>query len=212
MCFSAPASFVAGSVLSIAGGATIKKAQSKNEIPAASVPLLFGIQQLIEGLVWLSFGNQQFNTIITYVYAIYAHVWWPMFIPTAILMLEKNPTRRRLLQILTVVGAVVGLTLLSTIVFFPVTSAIANHSIQYFLNIPVYLQLPVAIFYAIATFAPPLFSSHRILNYLGVAGIIAAIISNIFYYQTFASVWCFFSAILSIMIYWHFRTKASHKA
>ena len=46
MCFSATASFITGGVLSAVGVVTIKKAEKKSEIPFASIPLLFGIQQM----------------------------------------------------------------------------------------------------------------------------------------------------------------------
>ena len=49
MCFSAPASFIAGTALSVIGVAALKRTESKSEIPFALIPLLFGIQQLIEG-------------------------------------------------------------------------------------------------------------------------------------------------------------------
>ena len=54
MCFSATASFTAGSVLSAVGIATIMKAERKSEVPFAMIPLLFGVQQFIEGVVWLT--------------------------------------------------------------------------------------------------------------------------------------------------------------
>jgi len=44
MCFSATASFVAGSALSAVGVATVKKAKRKTEIPFALIPLLFGVR------------------------------------------------------------------------------------------------------------------------------------------------------------------------
>ena len=55
MCFSATASFIAGVSLSVFGVATVKKAKRKAEIPFAMIPLFFGVQQIIEGMLWLSF-------------------------------------------------------------------------------------------------------------------------------------------------------------
>jgi hypothetical protein len=49
MCFSATASFIAGTTLSIIGIATIRNVERRSELPLALIPLLFGIQQLIEG-------------------------------------------------------------------------------------------------------------------------------------------------------------------
>ena len=55
MCFSATASFVASGALSALGVATLRATQRKAEIPFATIPLLFGIQQFVEGVLWLSF-------------------------------------------------------------------------------------------------------------------------------------------------------------
>ena len=49
MCFSAQASFTAGTVLLIVGAATVRRARVRSELPYAWIPVLFGIQQLLEG-------------------------------------------------------------------------------------------------------------------------------------------------------------------
>ena len=56
MCFSATASFIAGTTLSVVGVAALKRTEAKTELPFAAIPLLFGIQQLIEGVIWLTFS------------------------------------------------------------------------------------------------------------------------------------------------------------
>ena len=83
MCFSATASFVAGTALSATGAVTLAETKKKSDIPFASIPLLFGIQQFVEGAVWLSFQNsaQIFNHIATYAYLGLAYVLWPIFVP-----------------------------------------------------------------------------------------------------------------------------------
>jgi len=53
MCFSAEASFIAGGILSIAGIVTLAKTQNPSYRALASIPLLFGLQQIGEGFVWL---------------------------------------------------------------------------------------------------------------------------------------------------------------
>jgi hypothetical protein len=55
MCFSASASFIAGTSLSVIGVAAIRRTRARTELPFAMIPLLFGIQQLIEGVIWLTF-------------------------------------------------------------------------------------------------------------------------------------------------------------
>jgi hypothetical protein len=51
MCFSATASFVSGSVLTIAGAISLSSAKKNNQKLFAAIPLIFGIQQLFECLV-----------------------------------------------------------------------------------------------------------------------------------------------------------------
>src|SRR5882724_3236338 len=57
MCFSASASLAAGTLLLGLGTVTMKAARRPGEWPFAAVPLLFAIQQFIEGTIWLSFSH-----------------------------------------------------------------------------------------------------------------------------------------------------------
>jgi hypothetical protein len=63
MCFSATASFTAGATLSALGIATLTQIRSRRELLLGSFPLLFAIQQFIEGLVWLTIDQTSLNTI-----------------------------------------------------------------------------------------------------------------------------------------------------
>ena len=133
MCFSASASLIAGSTLSEVGVVTLTKVKRKEEIPLALIPLLFGIQQISEGLIWLSFQFHApfLNTIMTYVFSVFSHVVWPILVPLAIGLLETVPLRKRILYGLQAVGIAVGLYLLYFLIRFPVTSEILNRSISY---------------------------------------------------------------------------------
>ena len=90
MCFSASASFIAGASISVLGVATIKKTKTRAEVPFAMIPLLFGIQQLIEGVIWLTFHYEAplLKQIMTYFYSGFSHVLWPIYVPLAIGFLE----------------------------------------------------------------------------------------------------------------------------
>lgn len=58
MCFSATASFTAGTALVAVGGLTVHRSRGKAELPLALVPMLFGVQQLTEGVLWLNMDNE----------------------------------------------------------------------------------------------------------------------------------------------------------
>ena len=202
MCFSATASFVAGSALSAVGVITIKKTKRKAEIPFAMIPLLFGIQQIIEGVVWLSFGSSLLNIIATYAYSLFSHVLWPIFVPLSVGLLETVPWRKKVLLVFQFIGMAVGLYLLYFLVKFPITSRVINESIVY--DSPHFYLILVLIFYFAATCISSLFSSHKIINVFGVAALLSAAVAYGFYAQSFISVWCFFAAILSVIVLFYF--------
>ena len=205
MCFSATASFVAGTALSVVGVATIKKAKRKAELPFATIPLLFGIQQLIEGVVWLSFSNSALNVVSTYAYSMFSHVFWPIFVPIAILLLEKDPVRKKILRVFTGVGLAVGIFLLYFIFQDGIISQVVNKSVLY--NSP-HLYLPLVLtLYVLATCVSFLISSDKIINIIGIVMLASFTIAGLFFSTTFISVWCFFAAILSFIIFIYFYRR-----
>ncbi|MDP3763306.1 MAG: hypothetical protein Q8Q92_01460 [bacterium] len=202
MCFSASVSFIAGSALSAVGVVTITKTKRKAEIPFAMIPLLFGIQQVIEGVVWLSFGSSLLNIIATYAYSLFSHVLWPIFVPLSVGLLETVPWRKKVLFIFQFMGIAVGAYLFYFIVKFPITSQIVNKSIIY--NSPHFYIIPVLIFYFATTCISSLFSSHKIINVFGITALLSAAVVYRFYALSFVSLWCFSAAILSVMILLYF--------
>lgn len=207
MCFSAAASFAAAGALGVAGGLTLANVKEKSELPFASIPLLFGIQQAIEGAVWVSFGSPILNTVATYAYSMFSHVLWPIFVPISVLLIETDPARKNILRLFTFVGLATGLYLLYFIIADPVTAHIVNNSIAYH-SPHLYVYLIMAL-YLIVTCGSCLFSSHRIVNVFGVVLAVSFAVAAWFYTETFFSVWCFFAAILSIIVYWYFQNNSA---
>ena len=209
MCFSAPASFVAGAALSAVGVATIRMTSRQAEIPLAMIPLLFGIQQLMEGMLWLSFRDESplSNTTLTFVYSLFSHVLWPIFIPFAVGLLETVPWRKKAVTACQIAGTAVGLYLLYIIIQFPVTSRVLEKHIAY--DSPHFYIVTVMLLYLIATCASSLFSSSRIIQVFGALSLATFMAAYGIHAATFFSVWCFFAAILSFIIYCYFRQARS---
>src|SRR5579871_3876926 len=111
MCFSATASFIAGGTLSTIGGATVKQVKKKSEFPFAAIPLLFGIQQIIEGILWLSFYYNLvlIRAVSTFLFSLFAYSLWPAFVPFSVKLLEPSSVRKKVLSVLQAIGGVVGL-------------------------------------------------------------------------------------------------------
>jgi hypothetical protein len=209
MCFSATASFIAGGVLSAAGVVTIMKTEKKSEIPFASIPLLFGIQQILEGVIWLTFHNtvSELNIVMTFIYSVFSHVLWPIFVPLSIMLLEPVRWRKKVMFTLWIGGTVVGLYLFYNLFAFPITSRVENHHIIYFS--PHFYIYTVMGLYVAATCASSMFSSHKVIRFFGLMALAAFIVSYLFYKISLVSVWCFFAAVLSVIIYGYFRFKSN---
>ena len=205
MCFSATASFAASGAIGTVGVLTLKKVKTRAELPLASIPLLFAFQQLIEGVIWISFGKAILLSVMTYIYSFFSHVLWPVFIPWSIMLVEPGKKKRTLLKALVYLGILVALFDFYYIVKYPVSVQITNASIDY-IYIHIYPKF-ILIFYVATVSFSGMLSSHRIIKWLGIATALSLLMAIFFYQATFISAWCFFAALLSVIVYWFFLEK-----
>lgn len=207
MCFSATASFVAGTALSVIGIATLTNVKHRSEIPLALIPMLFGVQQLIEGIIWLSFAHDTpvLRQAMTYAYSGFSHVLWPIYVPLAIGVLEVSRWRRRVLAAFEVAGLAAGLYLLYFIVTRPVVAQVVSRHIEYIS--PHFYIAPVIVLYVAATCVSGFFSSHPFLRLFGGLALASFVAAYVLYAHALVSVWCFFAALLSILMYVHLRFR-----
>ncbi|CAN5892865.1 hypothetical protein BH11GEM2_BH11GEM2_35790 [soil metagenome] len=207
MCFSATASFVAGTTLSAIGVATITKVEQRSELPFALIPLLFGIQQLIEGVIWLTFSHDAplLKQTMTYIYSVFSHVLWPIYVPFAFRVLETTPWRRRAMLWFQGIGLVVGLYLLYFIVTRPVIAEVVGRHIVY--DSPHFFIVPVIVLYVVATCFTGTVSSHTFVRLFGGLALLSFIATYFFAANALVSVWCFFAALLSVLIYLHLTDR-----
>ena len=204
MCFSATASFTAGGALLVVGAVTIGRARSKSELPFSLIPALFGVQQLIEGALWLTFtaSAAHANSFLTHSYSLFSHVLWPMYVPFAVLLVERVSWRRNLLFGLSFAGAATGLYLLYFLVTQPIVSRVAGGHILYIS--PHFFVVVVLAAYVLATCASSLVSSHRAIRWFGVSIFVSLAAAAVFYATWFISVWCFFAAVMSVFVLLYF--------
>lgn len=204
MCFSASASFTAGALLLATGVVTLSMAAQVRERPYAAIPLLFGIQQLIEGFVWLSFhwGSAGATLWLAQAYSFFSHVLWPVYVPAAAWLLERPGPKRRVLGGVSAGALAVGGYLLYGLMADPIrVSAIGGH-IAY--DAP-HLYAPVVmLFYLVATTGSLVISSHAWVRVFGLLVFASSVAAYVFYARWFISVWCFLAAVLSILVVLHF--------
>jgi len=211
MCFSATASFAAGAILLGIGTLTLRSARRRREWPFAAIPMLFAVQQLIEGVIWLTFRIEAplLNWVMTHVYSFFSHVLWPVYVPVAVLLMEPAGWRRRALFAFVAAGAAVGAYLLYILIAFPVISRPTGQHVEYVS--PHFFAAVTMTLYLISTALSPVLSTHRMVQVFGVLALLSFGAAYAFYATWFISVWCFFAALLSAVIYLHFALRHPEK-
>jgi hypothetical protein len=216
MCFSAVASFAGGVIISAIGVATVMKVHKPSQIVFASIPLFFGFQQFVEGFLWLILQHPeyvQYQKLLTYIYLAMAEVFWPMMIPLAVLWMEKDKKRRKFLWILLAMGISLSLYYIFCLFAFNVTPEIMGYHIEYKDNFPESIRLVAFTIYLIASITPLFISSIKKTYLLGILMSLSCLITLIFFTQYLTSVWCFFAALISAVIFWILRdAKRKYKA
>ena len=204
MCFSATASFIAGAGLTVLGIATLRAARRRAEIPFAAIPLMFGLQQMVEGALWLSFrfDAPRMNVAMTYLFSMFSHVLWPIFVPFAIGLLETVPWRRKVIWGFQGIGLLAGLYLLFLIIKYPVTAVVAKNIVYIS---PHFYKIPVMLLYVAATCVSCFFSSNSTIRLFGALALMLFVVAYGFFAVALFSVWCFFAALLSAIIFVHFK-------
>jgi hypothetical protein len=213
MCFSATASFSAGALLVGLGTLTLRSARRPGELPFAAIPLLFAIQQLSEGVIWLTFRYEapQLNAVMTHVYSFFSHVLWPAYVPISVLLIEPPGRRRRALLVFVVAGVAVGAYLLYVLLAFPIVSRSTGQHIEYVS--PHFFATAVMTVYLASTTISPILSTHRMARVFGVLALMLFATAYLVYATWFISVWCFFAALLSVVVYLHFVLRnPDHKS
>jgi hypothetical protein len=208
MCFSAEASFAGGVIITSIGIATVTKVQRRNQILFACIPLFFGIQQIIEGFLWLTIPHPEyiaFQKIGAYLFLIFAQALWPLLIPLSVILMEENLKKRRILKILLILGIGLSVFYASCLFIYSVSPQINCYHILYASAFPLAISNTALIFYLITAFTPLFISSIQGTKLMGGLMLLACTISVLFFTIYLTSVWCFFAAIISAVVFWILR-------
>lgn len=200
MCFSATASFAASAVLGATGIATLAKTKDRKMLPLATIPLVFAIQQAIEGGLWLTIADGGSDAVLlSALFLFFALFWWPTFVPFAVRSIEPFGWRRTVLTIACLIGTALGMYLYVHFLMNPVSASVVNQCIYYEYQAP--YSMVAAVVYMFVTVGAGVLSSRYMVKVLFSIMAISAFIASWLYYENFTSVWCFFAAIVSVMIY-----------
>src|ERR1700739_2387222 len=107
MCFSATANFVGSGVLGTVGVVTLTKVKHRRGLLFASLPTLFGVHQLPEGLVSLGVGAGRSPTVthnMGAAFMLYAQGFLPFLAPLSVMLFEPTRESRRGMLPFVVIG------------------------------------------------------------------------------------------------------------
>jgi hypothetical protein len=208
VCFSATASFAASGVIGAVGIATLVKVRQARAVPFAALPLLFALHQFIEGFVWLGLEGRIVPLAMdhfVFLYLLYAKGILPFLIPLAVALMEPAGWRRTATGALTLVGAALCGWILWAVIAFPSGAHVEHYSIDYDNARTGGLLIPAL--YVLTTCGTMLLSSHRIVRWFGLLNVAGVAIVLLVKGHAFASVWCFWAAMLSVIIYRQFSHR-----
>ena len=214
MCFSATASFAASGCLAPLGALALWRCgreRRRDLLPLAVMPLAFALQQALEGVVWL--GLQQGPLVgaarlAAMAYLFFAFAFWPAWIPFLALRIwdERPGWRWRLLLLLQAVGLLFAGLLWLPLALQPqwLEPRLVQGSIDY--GTALLLEGGPLVYgrylYAAVIAMPLLLLPSARLRFFGIALVASGLAADWLYRQTFASVWCYFSAVLSALSVW----------
>ncbi|HRH60259.1 MAG TPA: hypothetical protein PL045_06795, partial [Chitinophagaceae bacterium] len=190
------------------GIVTIIKAKTIPQYLFACIPLVFAIQQFAEGMLWLALrhtGYEWGESFFTYTFLFFAIVVWPVWVPLTIRMMERNAERRKIMMYLLCTGVVVSVGTGYVLLSNPVHAVSGINHIHYSFNMDMdtkYIQTIFALLYSIATLISPFISTVKRMKWFGYVLVASSVFAVTFYNGFVISVWCYFAAVLSVIILW----------
>lgn len=225
MCFSANASFGASGLLLTAGLFTLSEVKKSSQMMFASIPFLFSLQQLTEGMIWTNLENQgssNYLILLTKIFLFFALVIWPTWIPFSLILLEKDTRQRKVLYGLGAIGLTFSFVMFYYLSDSYVTAQISGYHIKYLYDLPFansirdfprdnIMENFTGLIYMTVTVIPHFFSSISKIQILGVVTLFGFFLAEIFFSHYVFSTWCFFAAIISLSIFFIIKSLNSEK-
>lgn len=204
MCFSATASFTASGVTAAAGIATLGAVRNRAYLPLALVPLLFALHQAGEGIEWLALAGHasgRWQVVGMYGFEIVAKVVWPFWVPWVALLLEPDRRRWLLMRFLLVIGTLEAIAMAYSLIALHPTAQILGGHLDYNIQAPPVFVAITATLYPVIVMLPLVASSRLALRIIGVVLLVVAAMTELTYAHGQGSVWCYFDAWLSALIF-----------
>ena len=210
MCFSPEADTVVGGIVIVMGVDALRHVREPKQILFASLPLPFGLHQVDEAFVWWGLRgdvSESIQRVATWAYVLFALALLPALVPIAVAAIERSPFRRRFIAAFGALGLGVGVALGTAIFRGSVDAAIAGRHIAYTTS-ALGNGGEITALYVVAGCGALLASSYRDVAALGLLNLVAVPVLAWMTLSGFISLWCFWAAIVSVVIGMHLRRQA----
>ena len=208
MCFSAEASFTAAALLVPTGALSMARAYQTDHryVPIAAVPLLFGLQQALEGAIWVANGNAFLVEHFSLAYMFFSWLAWPVWVPFSAYFLESE-RRKPLYLVLAIVGGMLGAAQ-----YFPyfahegwLTTRFLPRVISYegkeLFDYVIGRHITYTIYVAVVVGSLVL-SRDVNVRIFGLLVAAVLVITYLFFSYAYISVFCFGAALMSFYLVW----------
>jgi len=207
MCFSASMDLTAGVLVTGLGVDALSHVTKREQKPLAALPLLFGIHQFVETVVWWHTDGQasaSASSVAVFVYLLIALGIVPLLVPYAFLRLEL--TRPSVAWTCLLAGAAAVCLDMWGMGRGPMTAHDAGHHLAYDVGVP-YSQIGLPL-YVIATCAPIILGRSNLLRLFGLMNLIVVATLAVLAQDGVISLWCVWAAITSFLICIYLRREA----
>ncbi|MFZ0665283.1 MAG: DUF6629 family protein [Acidimicrobiales bacterium] len=213
MCFSPEGDLGGGLLVTAIGIDACRHLRGRNnQLLLAALPLILGLHQIDESLVWLSLQNHVphlAGRIAMWIYLLVALVVVPVFVPVAIFKVEPTKRRKWIIAPFVALGSAVALVLLITMLRGPVTVKLGSYHLAY--SISLKHGLLVIGLYVVATCGSLLVSGYKHIVVFGLANLVVVVVLAKLTADGFASLWCAYAALASAAISLHLRLGRAHR-
>ena len=199
------ANFTLAGILLIIGVLTLKKVSAPKEWVFATLPLLFGLHQFDQGIVWLGLyqiASVQTLQVAATLFVFYAQAVLPFWVPLAVWLLEPRGAKKNVLGLLVLIGALLAVYVAWGLILAPTHVYIRNSSLVY--DNHATQRLWVAALYILTTCGSLIFSRSvaiQLFGWLNLAGLTTVYVVAQY---SFTALWCLYAALVSAVLYLHF--------
>lgn len=207
MCFSASMDLTAGMFVTGLGVDALSHVTRREQKPLAVLPLLFGVHQLVEAVVWWHVDGRasaSASAVAVFVYLLIALGIVPLLVPYALVRLRL--TGPAVGWICLVAGALAVCLDMWGMGKGPMTAHDAGHHLAYDLTVP-YSQIGLPL-YVIATCLPLILGRSNLLRLFGWMNLAVVATLAALAQDGVISLWCVWAAITSFLICVYLRRQA----